>query len=70
MSLLEQDIIKKKRMNKLFLELKPEFDINNNKEYKIKVIRNSIIYIKKAEKHLISLYYLVFWKNYPKKENT
>lgn len=47
-------------MNKLFLELKPKFDISNNKEYKIEIIRDSVIYAKKIKKHLPSLYYLVF----------
>lgn len=47
-------------MNKLFLEPKLEFNTGNNKEYKIEIIRNYTIYAKKAEKYLLSLYYLVF----------
>ena len=47
-------------MNELFPEPEPKFDAGNNKKYKIKVIRNSIVYAKKAKKYLPSLYYLVF----------
>ena len=70
MLLLEQDTRKKKRISKLFLKPKPEYDINNNKKYKIEAIRNIIFYVKKTEKYLSSLYYLVFWKNYSKKESS
>lgn len=56
-SMLEQDITKKKRINK-FLSMS-KFEIGNKKEYKIKAIRNSTIYAKKANKHLSGLYYLV-----------
>ena len=46
-------------MNKLFAELKSEFDIGNNKKYKIKVIKDNVIYTKEVKKHLLSLYYLI-----------
>ena len=35
MSLMEQDITRKGRMNKLFPEPEPEFDANNNKKYEV-----------------------------------
>ena len=57
-------------MNEIFSEPEPEFDAGNNKEYKVKAMKNSIIFAKEAEKHLPGLYYLVFWKSYPEKENT
>ena len=60
MSLLEQNTIKKKQINELFPEPELEFDISNNKKYKIETIKNSIIYIKKTERYLPNLYYLVF----------
>ena len=69
MSLLEQDTTRKKQMNKLFPELEPKFDASNNKEYKIKAIKDSAIYAKEAEGHLSSLDYLVSWKSYPKEES-
>ena len=56
-------------MNKLFPEPEPEFDVGNNKEYKIKIIKDSTVYAKKAEEYLPSIYYLVFWKGYPKEKN-
>ena len=47
-------------MNKLFLEPEPEFDADDNKEYKVKAIKASAIYAKKLEGHLLGLYYLIF----------
>ena len=59
MSLLEQDIIRKGRMNELFPEPEPEFDAGNNKEYEVEAIMDSAVYAKEAERHLLGLYYLV-----------
>ena len=67
-SLLQQDITKKERINKNMTEL--EFDAGNSKKYKVKAIRDSVIYAKKLEGHLPSLYYLVAWKGYHEEENT
>ena len=57
-------------MNELFPESEPEFDANNNKEYKVEAIIDSTVYAKEAERHLSGLYYLVSWKGYPKEEST
>ena len=46
-------------MNKLFLEPEPEFDVGNNKKYKIEAIIDNAIYAKEAKGYLPSLYYLV-----------
>ena len=46
--LFKQNTTKKWQINKLFLE--PEFDISNNKKYKVKAIRDSIVYAKKIER--------------------
>ena len=70
MSLLEQNITKKKLINELFLKLKPKFNASKNNEYKIETIRDSIVYAKKAEKHLLSFYYLISWKGYLEKKST
>ena len=45
---------------------------NNGKKYKVKVICDNKVYAKKldSDDHLLSLYYLVLWKNYPDKKNT
>ena len=64
MSLLKQDITRKEQMNELFSEPDPEFDVGNNKKYKVEVIIDSAIYAKKAKKYLPGLYYLIFWKSY------
>ena len=63
MSLLEQNIMGKGRINELFLEPEPEFDAGNSKEYEVEAIIDSAIYAKEAEGHLPGLYYLVLWKS-------
>lgn len=60
MSLLKQDIVKKRQGNKLLkLKLKQEFDSENNKKYKVEIICNSEVYVKEAAGQLPGLYYLV-----------
>lgn len=54
----------------MLLEQKLLLDIRKNKEYKVKTIKNSIVYIKIAEDKLSGLYYLIFSKNYPLNEST
>ena len=39
-------------------------------EYEVEAIIDNAIYAKEVEEHLPDLYYLVFWKDYPEKENT
>ena len=48
MLLLEQDTIIKKQVNKTLLERKIKFAAENNKQYKFKVIIDSIVYSKEA----------------------
>ena len=49
----------------------PEFEPgNDNKEYEVKAIRDSVVYAKEADRHLPGLYYLVAWKSYSKEKNT
>ena len=51
--------------------LVPEFEPeDNDKEYKVETIRDSVIYDKKVDQHLPELYYLVAWKVYLEKKNT
>ena len=69
-SLLEQDTMRKKQINGLFREPEPEFNAGDNKEYKVKAIKDSVVYAKEAERHLPDLYYLVSWKCYPEEEST
>lgn len=56
-SLLEQNIIKKGRMNKLLLI--PEFEASNNKKYELKAIQNGKVYANEANGLLLGLYNLV-----------
>ena len=67
MSLLKQNITKKKRVEKI-----PElYAGDNSKEYKIEKIQDSAVYAMELELgHLPGLYYLVAWKDYPEEENT
>ena len=70
MSLLEQNTMKKKRMNKLFPEPESKFDVGKNKEYKVEAIIDSTIFDKEAKRHLPGLYYLVSLKSYPEEKST
>ena len=67
-SRLEQDTIRKKRVDENVTELK--FDAGNSKEYKVEVIWDSAVYARELEGHLSGLYYLVAWKSYLREENT
>ena len=66
--LLKQNTIRKNWVDKKISEL----DVSNkdSKEYKLEAIWDSTVYAKKSKSHLSGLYYLVTWKDYPKKENT
>ncbi len=71
MSLLEQDTIRKRRVNNTVLsELKKEFKPKDNKEYKVEAIIDSMVYSKEANNQIPSVYYLVLWKSYLEKKNT
>ena len=37
-----------------------EFDASDNEEYKVEGIRDSAVYARKSENHLLGFYYLVF----------
>ena len=69
-SLLEQNPTRKEGVNKLFSEPELEFDTGNIKEYKVEAIKDSAIYAKEAEGHLLSLYYLVSKKSYSEEKST
>ena len=69
MSLLEQDITRKERVDD---ENVAELDANNESEkYEVEAIRDSKVYARESELgHLPGFYYLVLWKRYPEEENT
>ena len=66
MSLLEQDITRKERVENI-----TESDAgDNSEEYKIEAIWDNAVYANKSESgHLPGLYYLVVWKGYSEEEN-
>ena len=67
--LLEQDTIRKERVDKRVTELKLE--AGNSKEYKVEAIWDNAVYVSKSELgQLPRLYYLVAQKRYSKEENT
>lgn len=47
-----------------------EFKDENNKEYKVKAIVNSVVYDQQANDEISSLYYLTLCKSYPEEKNT
>ncbi len=73
MLLLEQDITRKKRVDKVLPEPEKDvkFEAKGNKEYKVKPIIDSAVYDQQANSdQMPGLYYLVSWKGYPKEKNT
>ena len=69
--LLEQDITRKRRIDKEVRQI--EFDAGDDKsgKYEVQAIRDSAIYVRESKLGYISgFYYLVSWKRYPEKENT
>ena len=71
MSLLEQDITRNGQVDEKTVE-KLEFKAGgNNKEYEVEDIYDSAVYTRESEAgHLLGLYYLISWKNYPEDEST
>ena len=70
-SLLEEDIIRKKQVDEEVRQM--EFDIGDNesREYKVESIRDSVVYTRESESgHLSGLSCLVLWKGYPEEKNT
>ena len=47
-----------------------EFEVGNNKEYKVEGIWDSAVYARELARQLLGLYYLVLWKGYSEEENT
>ena len=67
-SLLEQDTIRKERVDKRVKEL--ELKAGDSKEYEVEATQDSAVYASKSESgQLPGLYYLVAWKGYSKEDN-
>lgn len=70
MSLLEQKKIKKYQVNKLLtINSKQEFDIGDNKEYKIETICNYKVYTKKSSRLVTSIIPFYILKQLYRKQN-
>ena len=68
---LKQNTIKKGWMDKKVRQIEFNIGNNDNGEYKVKAIWDSVVYARESQSgHLPSLYYLVSWKRYPEEENT
>lgn len=68
-SLLEYNIIRKKQVDKITIQL--EFKAGDySKKDKVKGIRDTTVYVKESEGYLPNFYYLVLQKDYPKEKNT
>lgn len=69
--LLEQNTTRKRRVDKNIKQMDFNVCDNISRKYEVEAIQDSAVYTKESEaRHLLRLYYLVFWKNYSKKENT
>ncbi len=69
--LLEKDITKKRRVNKITFRLEFE-NIGDGEKYKVEAICDNAVYAKELDysHHLSGFYYLVSWKGYPEKDNS
>ena len=56
-------------MDKKAKEIKFNVGNNNSGEYKVKAIQDNKVYTKKSKGHLLRLYYLISWKEYPEQES-
>lgn len=71
MSLLEQNMARKKRGNKAIFRLEFNDSESNrgNTKYKVEAIWDSTVYVREAESYLLGFYYLILWKSYSEEEN-
>ena len=69
MSLLEQNIRKRRQVDKITSQI--DLEKGKNKRYKVKTICDGKIYTKELENghNLPGFSYLILWKGYPKEEN-
>ncbi len=59
-------------MDKALLEPEKEleFEVGGNKENKVNVIIDSVMYGQQANDQMPGLYYLILWKGYPEEKHT
>ena len=71
MSLLEQDITRKRRVDKEVRQIEFDKSDDESEKYKVETIRGSAVYTRESETgHLPGLYFLVSRKGYLEEENT
>ena len=46
-------------MNNTLLKLEKEFEMRDNKKYKVEAIIDNMVYSKEANNHILRLYYLI-----------
>ena len=64
--MLEQNSIRKEKVDKNFIEL----DAGKSEKYEIEAIWDNAVYAEELELGQLSgFYYLVAWKDYPKEKN-
>lgn len=59
MSLLEEDITRKRRVDKNFRQINFNIANNEGEKYEVEAIRNTAFYTKESVSHLLGLYYLI-----------
>ena len=70
-SMLEQDITRKGRVDKKVGQMEFHAGNNDSGKYEVEAIQDSAIYAKESKSgHLPGFYYLVSWKKYLEEENT
>lgn len=69
MSMMEQDITRKERLEESITCL--EFKADNSGKYKVKGICDITVYVRESKgHHPPGFYYLLSWSSYPKGENS
>lgn len=66
----EQEITKKRQIDKNVSQKKFYIHNNENKEYKVEAIYNNAVFGNKSESHLFKLYYMISWKRYLIEKNS
>ena len=70
-SLLEQDITRKRRVDKKISQIIFDVDDNDSGKYKVEAIWDSVVYAREFKSgHPSGFYYLASWERYLEEKNT
>ena len=70
MSILEQDITRKRRVDKEVRQMEFDIGYDDSEEYKVEAIWDSVVYARESKSgHLQGFYYLIAWKEHLEEEN-